>query len=60
VREVQRAVDADCSKGLLSFDARRAHGAQRVSSFSGPKLLSNGRRPRLENMTCALNAFRLS
>jgi hypothetical protein len=39
---------------------RSAHGAQRVSSFSGPKLLLNGRRPRSENMTCALNAFRLS
>ena len=60
MREVDRAVDGDCSRVCSPSMPRSAHGAQRVSSFRGPKVLSNGRRPRLENMTCALNVFRLS
>ena len=60
VSEVQRAVDGDCSE-RLPFDATECNRWPTGSlSFSGPNVLSNGTRPRLVNITQALNAFRLS
>lgn len=58
VSEVQRGVYSAAPRVCSPSMPRNVTGAQRVSSFEDPNMLSQGRRSRLENITCALNTFR--